>query len=96
VEEPIRIAQLDKLLHRYLEGLQVDTPGLIGPQLEGASEYSFRRSIRHGSTTYARNQGTASNAIEANNQWRKLERAGHCEAGLPCWTRTRMYKRRWV
>jgi hypothetical protein len=82
VEEPIRIAQLDELLHRWLEGLQADTPGLIGPQLEVAREYSFRRSIRRGSTTHARNQGTASDVIEANNRWRKLERAGHREAGL--------------
>jgi hypothetical protein len=82
VEEPIRIAQLDELLHSYLEGLQVDTLGLIGPQLEVAREYSFRRSIRLGSTRHARNQGTASDVIEANNRWRKLERAGHREAGL--------------
>lgn len=80
--EPVRISQLDVLFHRYLATLQDKALELIHGRVNVEEEYSFRRSIRRGSTTHARNRGVASDVVEANNRWRKVSAAGNRAPGL--------------
>ena len=81
-EGPITIAQLDVLFHEYLATLQVVSPELLSPQVEVDHTYSFRRSIRRGSTTHARNRNVPVDVIETNNRWKRLDRAGFREPSL--------------
>jgi hypothetical protein len=76
------IAQFDALFHKYLAAVQVSDPAVLDPQVDVEQEYSFRRSLRRGSTTHARNRGVPSDVVEANNRWRKMERAGNRDPTL--------------
>jgi len=80
---PIRISELDEVFHRYLVALQVKAPELLGPGVDVERSYSFRRSVRRGSTTHALNRGVPGEVVEANNRWRKAERAGNRDPSLP-------------
>jgi hypothetical protein len=48
---PIRVAELDKLFHRYLLVVPEESPELIGPNVDVEQDYSSWRSIRRGATT---------------------------------------------
>jgi hypothetical protein len=79
---PIRISELDEVFHRNLVALQERAPELLGPGVDVERSYSFRRSVRRGSTTHALNRGVPGEVIDANNRWRK-ERAGNRDPSLP-------------
>ena len=76
------IPQFDSLLHKYLAAVQSSAPDVLDPQVDVEQEYSFRRSLRRGSTTHARNRGVPSDIVEVNNRWRKIERARNREPSL--------------
>ena len=80
---PIRISELDEIFHRYLAALQGRAPELVGPGVDVERSYSFRRSVRRGSTTHALNRGVPGEVVDANNRWRKAERAGNRDPSLP-------------
>ena len=69
-DEPIRIAQLDELFHRYLATVQVTMPGLINATVDVEQEYSFRRSVRRGSTTHSERRGGGQQSVEKGGEGR--------------------------
>jgi hypothetical protein len=79
---PIRVAELDKLFHRYLLVVPEESPELIGPNVDVEQDYSSRRSIRRGATTHALNRWIPAEVVDANNHWRKAERAGNRDPSL--------------
>jgi hypothetical protein len=79
---PIRVAELDKLFHRYLLVVQEGNPELIGPNVDVERDYSSRCSIRRGATTHVLNRGIPVEVVNANNRWRKAERAGNRDPNL--------------
>jgi hypothetical protein len=54
-------------------GNRIAQPSLFDPGGNMTEVYSLRRSLRHGSTTWAGNQGVPEGLIEMNNRWRKVE-----------------------
>jgi hypothetical protein len=76
------VGELDELLHKYLAQLQAGSPELIHARVDVEAEYSFRCSVRRGSTTRARNRGVGDGVIEANQRWKKEERAGRRDPAL--------------
>ena len=80
--KPMKISQLDTLLHKYLGAVQASSPEVLDPQVDVEQEYSFRRSLRRGSTTHARNRGVPADVVDFNNRWRKIERAGNRDPSL--------------
>jgi hypothetical protein len=79
---PIRVVELDELFHQYLLVVQEECPELLGPGVDVERDYSVRRSIRRGATTHALNRGIPAEVIDANNRWRKAERAGNRDPSL--------------
>ena len=76
------ISQFDALFHKYLGQVQVDYPRILNPQVDVQQEYSFRRSLRRGSTTHARNRAIDVDVIIANNRWRTSAKAGNRDPSL--------------
>ena len=74
-ERPSTIQQLDLWLHELLVQCQKKREDLLGNELESLGTYSFRRSLRRGSTTQARNKRVPKDVIVLNNRWRSQEHA---------------------
>ena len=74
-ERAVSIQQLDLWLHEVLIECQKQHPELLGNDLESLATYSFRRSLRRGSTTQARNQKVPKDVVVLNNRWRSQEQA---------------------
>ena len=74
-ERAVSIQQLDLWLHELLIGCQKQHPELLGNDIDSLSTYSFRRSLRRGSTTQARNQKIPKDVVVLNNRWRSQEQA---------------------
>jgi hypothetical protein len=70
-----RIRDLDPHLHGLLRRVQRLWPEVLGPSVDIEVSYSFGRSIRRGSTAQAQNVRLPREVIEANQRWRKVERA---------------------
>jgi hypothetical protein len=70
-----RVGDMDLLLHPLLLRVQARLPGLIGEDVNVEGEYSVSRSCKRGATAQARNQGIPTDVIEANNRWKRHERA---------------------
>ena len=79
-ERAVSIQQLDLWLHELLIGCQKQHPELLGNDIDSLSTYSFRRSLRSGSTTQARNQKVPKDVVVLNNRWRSQEQARSREA----------------
>ena len=79
-ERAVSIQQLDLWLHELLIGCQKQHPELLGNDIDSLSTYSFRRSLRRGSTTQARNQKIPKDVVVLNNRWRSQEQARSREA----------------
>ncbi|KAL7578517.1 hypothetical protein ACA910_011578 [Epithemia clementina (nom. ined.)] len=75
------IQQLDMLLHKYLLALQETKPDLLPENVDVVNKFSFRQSLRRGSTSQARNAKVPKEAINLNNRWRHEESAGNRFAG---------------
>ena len=74
-DKSITIQQLDLWLSETLMAVQKQRPDLLGTELESLATYSFRRSLRRGSTTQARNQKVPKDVIVINNRWRSQDQA---------------------
>ena len=74
---PISVSELDVLFHEWLATLQAAAPEILSPRVDVEQAYSFRRSIRRGSTTHARNRHVPQDVIETNNRWQRETRAGN-------------------
>jgi hypothetical protein len=77
---PVRIKELDVLLHKYLLIVQEERPDLIEAKTNVVKMYSFRRSLRRGSTAQARNVGVPKDIILLNNRWRSVEKSRNKQA----------------
>ena len=76
-EQAISIRELDVMWHKTLHALQIVQSSLVPDANETGSSFSFRRSLRRGSTTQARNQKVPKDVITINNRWRSQDRAGN-------------------
>ena len=72
-DTPARIRDLDVWFHKYLKQVQARRPDLISADLEVATRYSVRRSLRRGATSQARAKQIPEDVIYANNRWRKQD-----------------------
>lgn len=73
--ERAKVGDLDGLFLPLLSRVQTTKPHLIGSDVDVEDEYSTSRSLKRGATAQARNKQIPSDVIEANNRWRKMERA---------------------
>ena len=62
--------------------VQSSFPDLILTLVNVQEEYGLTRSFRRGSNSEALNRGVSEVAIDRNNRWRKVERAGVRKAKL--------------
>lgn len=72
---PIRAGTMEESFFARLEKVQDERPDLIGPDTIVSEEYGIYRSARRGATSEATNRGVRPEVIDANNRWRKVERA---------------------
>jgi hypothetical protein len=70
-----RVGDLDLVLRPLLERIQEKYPETIGAEVNVDEGYSASRSLKRGATSQARNKQIPADVIEANNRWRKQERA---------------------
>jgi hypothetical protein len=71
-----KIGDLDNVLRPLLLRVQEKYPETIGANVNVEEEYrSARRSFKRGATSQAMNKKIPPDVIEANNRWRKEERA---------------------
>ena len=70
------------LFHGILSRVQKSNPRLIPEAIHIKEEYSVYRSLRRGATAEAQNAGVPKADIEANNWWRKRERARGLTPGM--------------
>ena len=73
---------LDILFHAIVSRVQKSNPRLIPVSVNVEEEYSVYRSLRRGATAEAQNVGVPKSVIEANNRWRKRERARGLTPGM--------------
>ena len=71
-----KISDYDPIFHDALRNMQDWRPDLIKGNVEVGDAFSLRRSLRHGSTSHARNMRVPEENIEFNNGWRKHQQAG--------------------
>mmetsp|Transcript_12348 Transcript_12348/g.17595 ORF Transcript_12348/g.17595 Transcript_12348/m.17595 type:complete len:156 (-) Transcript_12348:2255-2722(-) len=76
------VADLDEGFHSILQRIQRLYPRVIPPHINVEDDYSIHRSICRGSTTEAQNANIPKEVIEANNRWRKRERARDRTPGM--------------
>lgn len=69
------IGDIDPLFHEILRKVQKRYPSLIPDEVDVEGEYSISRSGRRGATSEAQNVELPQSVIEANNRWRKHQRA---------------------
>jgi hypothetical protein len=70
-----KVGGLDLVFRPLLGRVQEKYPETIGADVNVEEEYSSSRSLKRGATSQARNKQIPANVIEANNRWRKEERA---------------------
>jgi hypothetical protein len=70
-----KVRDLDNVFRPLLVRVQNRHPETIGPDVNVEEEYIASRSLKRGATSQARNQQIPPDVIEANNRWRKIERA---------------------
>jgi hypothetical protein len=70
-----RVGDLNSVLIPLVLRVQEKHPETIGPDVQVDDEYSAGRSFKRGATSQARIKEIPKDVIEANNRWRKEERA---------------------
>ena len=75
-----RIAEVDEAFHEYLKKAQKEKG--INKSSDVEKEFSIERSLRRGSTTRARVVGVPVSVVEANNGWKRVDRAGAKNASV--------------
>jgi hypothetical protein len=70
-----RVGDLNMVFRPLLLRVQEKHPDTIGADVNIEEEYSTSRSFKRGATSQARNMEVPADVIEANNWWRKEERA---------------------
>ena len=73
---------LDILFHKILCRVQKLYPRLIPESVNVEDDYSMFRSLRRGATAEAQNAKVPKEVIEANNRWKKHERARGLTPGI--------------
>jgi hypothetical protein len=71
----VKIGDLDNVLRPLISRVQTKHPETIGLDVNLDEEYSSWKSFKRGATGQARNKQIPPGVIEANNRWRKEERA---------------------
>jgi hypothetical protein len=70
-----KVGDLDNIFHPVLIRAKGSFPEVIRLEVNVEEEYSVSRSLKRGATSQARNKEIPADVIEANNCWRKVERA---------------------
>ena len=70
-----KVGDLDTMIRPLLERVRQSYPDLIEADVDIDDEYSASRSFKRGATSQATNKEIPKVVIEANNRWRKKERA---------------------
>ena len=76
-----KVSGLDAHFRNSLEKIQSRWPNILGTKAS-PEEYSFRRSLRRGSTTQARLMKVRKEVIDLNNRWRSAESSGARAASM--------------
>jgi hypothetical protein len=79
---PIKAGVFEEVLILRLERTQAERPDLISKDSSVSEDYGIYRSFRRGATSEAGNRGVKPEVIEANNRWRKVEKAKGKKVGL--------------
>jgi hypothetical protein len=80
--ERLRVIDMSTIFFLRLEKIQSLRPDLIALDVEIDEVYGISRSLRRGSTSRAVDMGLTPDVIDANNRWRKFERAGAMQPSL--------------
>lgn len=75
-QEKARASDYEEAILSEIEGIQKETVGIVGVQVNVFDEYGVSRSFRRGSDAHALNQGVSIIDIEINNRWRSIDNAG--------------------
>jgi hypothetical protein len=76
------MGDLNPAFHALLKRVQDRWPNVIPASVDVQAEYDITRSKRRGVTAHAQNQCIPKEVIEANNRWRKHERARGMRPGM--------------
>jgi hypothetical protein len=79
---PIKASELEEDFFARLERVQEMYPHLLPLDVAVSEEYGIYRSFRRGATSEAVNRRVKPHVIEANNRWRKVERASGRQASF--------------
>ena len=72
---PAKAGMFEESFIARLERTQEERPDLISKDSSVSEDYGIFRSFRRGATSEATNRGVEPEVIEANNRWRKVEKA---------------------
>jgi hypothetical protein len=73
--QPMKAGSMEEEFFARLEKTQEECPDLIPKDVVVTEEYGIYRSFRRGATSEATNRGVKREVIEANNRWRRVEKA---------------------
>jgi len=76
------MGNLNPAFHALLKRVQDRRPNVIPADVDVEAEYDIARSERRGVTAHAQNQCIPKEVIEANNRWRKHEKARGMRPGM--------------
>ena len=76
------VAEMDIGFHKLLRTVQSRCPNLIADSVKIEEDYRMKRLLRRGATADAQKARIPTPVIEANNRWRKVERAKGMAPGM--------------
>ena len=71
----LQVSEMSEIFYRRLSFVQYFRPDLLPRDVDIDDVYGISRSFRRGSTSRATDRGVPPEIIDANNRWRKVERA---------------------